>query len=82
MTTATQILKDLFESGYEIYTAEDERQIEQDEDIYEYMSERGLVMLYNNELARFWYFRSIEAIVDYFRNGHLVSMNQHASIIK
>lgn len=82
MTTTTQILKDLFESGYEIYTAEDERQIEQDEDIYKYMSEKSLVMLYNNELARFWYFTSIEAIVDYFKEGYLVSMNQHASIIK
>lgn len=77
----TDIIKNLEDSGFEIYHR-DELEPELDEEIIDYMAEEGLdILLSHPSMARFWYFRDLDSMVKYFENGGQVSVDQHAQVL-
>lgn len=75
------IIKNLEDSGFEIYHRDD-LEPELDEEIIDYMAEEGLdILLSHPSMARFWYFRDLDSMVKYFENGGQVSVDQHAQVL-
>ncbi len=69
-----ELLQDLEDNGFEIYTIEDEREFETDLEIVEEMENLDCtILLYNAMMARYWFFTNINAMANYFNNDNKVS---------
>ena len=75
---------DLRKNGFVVHTLNELESSDNEEDaeIVDYMEANDLDILLENEpMARFWYFKSEESMKDYFANGGQVDYDNHASIL-
>ena len=72
MKTQEQLLKDLQQNGFEIYTLEEEEKDfgNSDSDLIDEMKSLNCsILLHNGYMARNWYFTTLDALVEFFQNG-------------
>ena len=71
-----ELLKDLEKEGFEFYTLEDEKKIEADKEIVDAMQKLNCnILLSLPRIARFWYFKDLDAVYNYFANGGKVGFD-------
>ena len=70
--TKNELLKELKENGFEIYTLEEEKRdfAQYDKELIDDMESLHCdILLHNSYMARNWYFTSLNALINFFQNG-------------
>lgn len=72
-----EMLNDLKKEGFEIFTIEQEREIEADDELVEDMErQRCTILLSLPSRARCWYFTDTDAMLNFFNKGLQLDLNR------